>query len=484
MELANLERVKDLLLTLAKAQRDYKTYPPKHPLLVKRREELFSKFDGILSTSNELPLRIEPEALFYGEKPVYTNADRRESIAFNLHRNGVRELRFMKGLTRDELDGLLFALNEELATDDADEDLITLLWTHDLPHIRYDATDDVDPRLEWARDPGGALRGYLASQRELPGTEKFAAALKFEGNKPPRDPRADVAAITLADAEQATVRRLLEEDEKRDLILQVIEILIEVLRKSSDPGQTRNLLGILEAVVEISVEERQFGRAATILRTLTDLAPKVPALETALRTTIAHFAEPKLVKTLTDVVSAPADSGLAAIDELALFRYLTLLTKAAVIPVAEAMGVIEDRKIRKVFCEALAELVKSDVNLLASLSRDNRWFVARNIAYVLGLTRNPESLRILRSLATHTHEKVRAETVRAAAPMGAGAREIVHRALSDPDRAVRILALEVIVPLRDDSTPGILLAQLGEKNLDNFIGHFIAFHHMLKCRYF
>ena len=127
MELANLERVKDLLSTLAKAQRDYKTYPPKHPLLVKRREELFSKFEGVLGKAAELPLRVEPEALYYGEKPVYSSSDRRESIAFNLHRNGVRELRFVRGLTRDEVDGLLFALNEELATDDTDEDLITLL---------------------------------------------------------------------------------------------------------------------------------------------------------------------------------------------------------------------------------------------------------------------------------------------------------------------------------------------------------------------
>lgn len=466
MELANLERVKDLLSTLAKAQRDYKTYPAKHPLLLKRREELFSKFEFLLTSSAEIPLRVEQEALYFADKPVYQNADRRESIAFNLHRNGVRELRFAQGLTREEVDSLLFALNEELATDDSDEDLITLLWTRDLPHVRYDATDDVDPRLEWARDPGGALRSYLASQRELPGNEKFAAAIKFEGSKPARDPRADISAITLAPEEIATVRRLIDEDEKRDLVIQVIEILIQVLRASPDPGQARSLLRILEAVVEISVEERQFNRAATTLRTLAELAPKLPQLEVALRGTIAHFAEPKSVKALVDVVSKPADAGLPPIDELDLFRYLTMLTKAAIVPLAEAMGVISDRKIRKVFCESLAELVKSEPHLLAGLSRDNRWFVARNVAYILGLTKNPEALRILRSLAAHANEKVRAETVRAAAPMGMGARDIVHRALVDADRSVRILGFEVIAPFRDDHTAGILLTQLGEKEFE------------------
>jgi hypothetical protein len=466
MELANLERVKDLLSSLSKAQREYKTYPAKHPLLVKRREELFSKFEFVLSRSPEIPLRVEQDALFYGDKPVYQNNDRRESIAFNLHRNGVRELRFAKGVTRDELDSFILALNEELATDDADEDLVTLLWTRDLPHVTYDAIEDVDPRLDWVRDPAGALRTYLVSQRELPGTEKFAAAIKFEGGKPPRDARGEINAITLTPDEAATVRRLIAEDDARDLVLQVNEILVEVLRASADPTQVRNLLQILQAVVEISVEERQFKRAAATLRTLAELAPKMPQLENALRATIAHFAEPKLVKTLVDVVSKPAEAGLVPVDELDLFHYLTMLTKAAVVPLAEAMGVIEDRKMRKVFCESLAELVKTEPTLLATLSRDNRWFVARNVAYVLGLTKNPEALRILRSLATHANEKVRAETVRAAAPMGMGARDIVHHALTDPDRSVRILAFEVILPFRDDTTPGLLLAQLGEKEFE------------------
>lgn len=467
MAYGNSERVKDLLLTLGKAQRDYKTYPRNHPVLVKRREELWGKLDGILAEgSGELPLRVETEALLFEDEIVYSVPDRRESIAFNLHRNGIRELRFVTGVTREEVDSIVDAMNQDFGADDSDEDLVTVLWTRDLPHVRYEAVDDADPTADWVRDPNGALLQYLAAQRESVGNAKFETAIRFEGNKPARDPRGDIQAIMLAPEEIETLKGLIEEDEARDLVAQVIEILLEVLRASADPQQARNLLKIMEAVVEISVQARTFGRAANTLRTLSDLVPQMPHLAATLRGTIAKFAEPKQVKMLVEVVSHPVDENHRAIDELDLFRYLTLLTKAAVVPLAEAMGVIDDRKLRKTFCDALAELVKTDVSLLGGLSRDSRWFVARNVAYILGLTKNPDSLKILRSLAVHPNEKVRSEAIRAAALMGPAAKDVVNKAMNDPDRSVRMLALELIAPFRDDSTPGLLLAHLQEKEFD------------------
>src|SRR5204863_3397160 len=171
----------------------------------------------------------------------------------------------------------------------------------------------------------------------------------------------------------------------------------------------RNLLRILERVVDLSIEQRNFNRAATTLRVLTQLERDLPGLANTLRGTITLFTDARAIRKLLDVVVHPVDEWNPPVDELDLFRYLTLLTKAAAVPLAEGLGIVQDRKLRKVLCEALAELVKNDVGLLAALSRDARWFVARNVAYVLGLTKNPESLKILRSLAVHPHEKVSAD---------------------------------------------------------------------------
>lgn len=468
---ANMDRVRDLLATLTKAQKDYKTYPRNNPVLIKRREELLGKFTALLTDTLELPLKVQPELLLYDDQTVYSNPDRRESIAFHLYRHGVREIRFAQGLTLHEVDQFIDAINTDFSADEADDDLITVLWTRDLPHFRYDAVDDVDPRLEWVRDPAGALHEYIVAQRELPGAEKFVNAIRLDGGQPARDPRSDLAAVNLGPDELASLKTMIDEDAARDLAIQVIEILMAVLQSNPEPAQARQLLKILERVIEISVEQRNFSRAATTLAALTQLVPQLPALETHLRGTIARFCDPKAVKHLVEIVVKPADEETPPIDELDLFRYLTLLTKQAAVPLAEGMGVIEDRKLRKVFCEALAELVKNDVNLLAGLSRDSRWFVARNVAYILGLTKNPDSLKILRSLAIHSNEKVRSEALRGAALMGPGAKDVVHRALSDADRSVRMLAYDLIVPFKDESTPQMLLAAIQDRDFENKEGN-------------
>ena len=463
MELTLVDRVKDLLHTLVKAQRDYKTYPRNNPILLKRRDELVGKFGAVLSERPEVALKVDPDSLFFEDQPVFNNPDRRESMAFSLYRNGIREIRFASGITPHEIDGLIESLNLEFAEQESDDDLITVLWTRDLPHLRYDAVDDVDPRLDWVRDPAGVLHDYIVKQREMPGDEKFRNVLQLHGGQPAQDLRGDVGAVMLSPEEMNTVRTLLTEDASRDLALQVIEILMEVLRSGPEASQARNLLRILERVVDLSIEQRNFNRAATTLRALTDLERDLPQLATTLRGTIAVFTDMKSIKRLIEVVIRPVDEWNPPIDELDLFRYLTLLTKVAAVPLAEGLAVVEDRKIRKVLCEALAELVKNDVNLLASLSRDQRWFVARNIAYVLGLTKNPEALKILRSLGGHAHEKVRSEALRAGAMLGQGAKDMVHRALGDPDRSVRMLALDLIGPFADESTPPMLLGALQDE---------------------
>jgi hypothetical protein len=347
--------------------------------------------------------------------------------------------------------------------EDSDDDLTTVLWTRDLPHIRYDAVDDVDPRLDWVRDPSGVLHDYIVKQRELAGSDKFKTILLQQGGRPAMDLRADLGAIMPTPEEIAL---LIEEDFARDLALQVIDILMEALRAGPEASQARNLLRILERVVDLSIEQRNFHRAATTLRAISELGRELPALANVLRGTISVFTDPKSIRKLIDAIVKPVDEHHPPISELDVFRYLTLLTREAAVPLTEGLGVIEDRKLRKVFCEALAELVKNDISILAPPSRDARWFVARNVAYVLGLTRNPEALKILRSLAVHTNEKVRAEALRSAALLGAGAKEIVHRALGDTDRVVRLLALELIGAFRDETTPPLLLAGLDEATFE------------------
>src|SRR5258705_6718848 len=92
------EPLRELFTLLAKAQRDFKTYPRNNPILVRRREELHAKILPILAVEADLVIDVRSEELRYRGVDVYRNTDPRESLSFHLYRHGLRELTFHAGL--------------------------------------------------------------------------------------------------------------------------------------------------------------------------------------------------------------------------------------------------------------------------------------------------------------------------------------------------------------------------------------------------
>ena len=79
-----------------------------------------------------------------------------------------------------------------------------------------------------------------------------------------------------------------------------------------------------------------------------------------------------------------------------------------------------------------------------SATRATKWHVPRNAAYVLGQTRDPMAMKLLRGLVEHPHEKVRIEALRAVAHVSPeAAPDIIAHAIADRDRTVRLLALDL-----------------------------------------
>jgi HEAT repeat protein len=132
---------------------------------------------------------------------------------------------------------------------------------------------------------------------------------------------------------------------------------------------------------------------------------------------------------------------------------------------------VDNLKLRKVICAAIAQIVKDDVEVLVkpvqrylSPKNEGRWFVLRNIAHILGLTNNPDSLRILRHIVAHPHKRVRAEALRAAAKFRMPAsRDIVVRALKDPEQEIRLVAFDLAPEFRDEEIVSTLSGMVRDK---------------------
>jgi HEAT repeat protein len=124
---------------------------------------------------------------------------------------------------------------------------------------------------------------------------------------------------------------------------------------------------------------------------------------------------------------------------------LTLFGPTAITPITAMLGSLEHRPARMMVCDFLATHGRDTVDLIGGFIYDKRWFVARNVAMILGEIGHERGLSFLRKSAAHADPRVRLETLRALKRIGAPeAERIMQGFLKDPDGDLRKRALKAL----------------------------------------
>ncbi len=98
--------------------------------------------------------------------------------------------------------------------------------------------------------------------------------------------------------------------------------------------------------------------------------------------------------------------------------YLVLFQKNAIKPLIKLLGDLKNSKTRRILCDALAEVGKNAIEVIAPSIEDRRWFLVRNIVYVLGRIGKEQSLPYLQKVFNHEEIRVRREVVQALGLIG------------------------------------------------------------------
>jgi HEAT repeat protein len=125
-----------------------------------------------------------------------------------------------------------------------------------------------------------------------------------------------------------------------------------------------------------------------------------------------------------------------------VYEFWLLLNKNALLPLIELLGRLTQMKMRRVICEALIHLGKEDIEPLIQKLGDPRWFVVRNVVYILGKIGQDKVLDNFRKLINHKEVKVRKELLHTLDGMKDNrAQELLVGFLNDPESSLRILAI-------------------------------------------
>jgi hypothetical protein len=402
------------------------------------------------TAQGELTVRVAPFGMLLGKTQV-TQADTRlTEVLFGLFCDGIREFTFTPGIGREELQAFTDVLISDPRT--GEDDYTTLLWKRELPHIHFYATDTLQTGMDGSDDADeGLLAAAERSQIRAEGGGRAQEVvlspddlrmLKAEDGlawiKECAAPMrvGEVQAKTLESVQaafespwdharflQMAVRAAEEHPEiPSPLVLGMFESMVA-------SGDTKGVARLLEASAEAA---RFGGYAAKNLRKALFGVERIEALaiqyarHTELLEEAMHGAaveHPEAVIALLNKLDpGPARDSLK-----------TALTDAGVDMTPFYSRCLNDPN---------EEIV---IDAIGALSKTDTPEAVRSIADALGYTSTRVRRVALEALVGHYPEE---------------ARVALSRALADPDRDNRLLALRILKDSGDRRMAGSILSRI------------------------
>jgi hypothetical protein len=442
---------RDLTKSFLKAIKAFRFYPPENPALISFQELLPKKFQFFLNKYNSFIFQIGEYTLSYKGKVLYENWDVKTSLAFLFYKDGLRELRFMKGLEEEEVVGLIDIIVRCDNINQLEDDFITLMWEKDFSHISYLATDEfLEDMPVYIPDNVDQFRKDLVFkpiaheveidflendlEEEVDLDEALSKLIKelhsFVSNR---------SVYSLTSEEVEKLRKEVEEEIKPNYVLNIVDVIFEIMGWEKEPEPYQNAVNTLSKVLDAMLILGEFQKAI-------DLVRRIYIYQ---RTYELRDWQLEIIRKF--LVDAGDDQRIDRIGKLLeqeegvqseeIHNYLILLQRNAIKPLVRLLGERQKSKTRRVICDALSEIGKNAPELFVPYMDDPRWYLVRNITYILGRVGKEESLPYIQKAFNHKEPRVRREAIQALGLIGgAKAVGLLVKCLKDEDSRIRTTA--------------------------------------------
>jgi hypothetical protein len=464
----DVKRVADWIAALIRTIKASRTYPANNPTLHKFQVELESRTWSCLKEVGDITLVVQQFDLLYENYSVYHNADRNDSLAFRFYGDGVREITFREGLEPHELRGFLDVLKRAVETVQVQDDVVTLLWERDFRHIEYLFIPLEDLTEESGHVPYEADADQEGHEGGIPwptrGVEEEEPPPSGSGDPVPERsddwvPKVEMSPtwdesigvqFALNEDENASLEQEIREEEQRGLTDEVLEIVATILAAEDTPAGFLDSASAFQRFIELAIEEGAVARANELTARLRGIAAKKAETQAEFQgiaeQVIREIGRPSFLGQMAPTLNSHSD-----IDPAALTNFLVQLGSAAAPAICDLLGQVNQVRYRRALCESLAISCREDVEVLIERLSDPRWYVIRNIVYILGRIAHQGVERALDRALHHEDVRVRKEAVRALGNIESPtSRAYLISAFKDPDAGVRVQAAMTLAAKRDD----------------------------------
>ena len=449
----DIKAAKDVIQAFLKAKKAVRMYPENNPIYKKTLEDTFSKFTDLFSYRDELNLKIKQNEIFFDAEQVYANTEKDDNLALFFFKDGLRELTFMKGLSQPEMEEFLKIISLDFDREAVDDDIVTLLWEKDFHYIKYVADDAF---LVEDEDFERAEINQVKSKAPPPDEILKAYAAAFESE--------DVKGISIVNLTDKDLQVLVKEMEKDtlDKTGKIYQILLEMLLQAESVPEYEDVLSLLRNVFSYSLKQKNLRTAVDIMQQTRALAENPVFSDTIKRQMnllLASVNSEESIKSLGEMFDSDA-----ALDEQLASEYTAFLNRTSIPPFISLLGELESIHGRKIVIDILITLGKHDIQAVAKGLQDNRWFVVRNIIYILRHIGDKKAVEYLLATAKHTDERVRKEAIKTLGELkNALALQTLRDCLDDPDPSIRKIAVKALGSIGSETAKRIILEKTSGK---------------------
>ncbi len=471
----------DVLQSMSKAIKALKLYPDNSPVRQKFVSDLTNKFTRFLEEYGDLSLTVKQFDLLYEGEIVYNQQVKEDSIAFKFFGDGIREIAFSEKLDEKELLEFIDVIQGNSTNEGADDDIVTLMWKKEFKNIRYvviENAGDSEYGQEIKRlsenSPGSTVStdALRSAHKAESGQDKQhttavnqSAAIELEIEQIYGKPFGEIFVLTPEEID--TVKQEMAREARKDLVLEMIEILFSILEIEDDTGSYAEIMNYTERAVKTVILSGDYENAIDALKRITGISCNEgvtkPEHAEAAHGLINSLGDEGFLQQLTESLNASkADN----VDEL--YSILTMLNTRAVLPLITMLSAIEQVKVRRVVCDALAVIAKDNLDTVLRRLQDDNWFIVRNIVYVLGRIGDAKVISHLRMIKDHREPRVRKEIIHTLSEIKSDeAKNILVSYLNDSDNTVRVSALKRLSSLEHRKAVPQILQSISSEAFDS-----------------
>jgi HEAT repeat protein len=490
-----IQSARNVIGSFLLALKNYSIYPEDHSISQKFLINVKANLDPFLEQYGSLRLNVEKDGLFYRNVAIHQiSRGEEDHLASLLFRDGILWLECLKGTDTDEIATLFRIMNNNRTVQDEPEgDLVTDLWEEDLPHIRYEAAelfcesdafdlsllkvseeeeeeeeeddDDEDEDVTGGQEDNSVCD---ATESESEDTDDTGGATKEQRTAPSTTiPAVRHDSVQLTPQEQKRLRDFVNEEESRNNVEDVLDILLIVL---CDQNQEEEFSAILEALKEKFKDSLAQGELRSALNTLKRLREihradsneqswRIPVLEDF----FFSIATPQILGALEPVLSnlEPGNT-----DQIKLLRQIFVLLPPEAIRVLGPMLLqVSSRDVQRQMLEVIGHLSKKDIRPLEDLLKHPDDRLVYRLVVVLRHLKGKKPFQLLLNMTRHSSERVRREALTGLLKHGSHVLKRVFFLIEDPNPMIRNQIIEYLGRERNVLSEDLLREYLERKEL-------------------